>query len=316
MIPSPPNGPARSHSRRTKARRSSSEAKSRGVIAATKMSFFEPCAFRISATEAAYPQASGAEGVLPSRGAEQRGAGRAERRIGGKAHPLGVVSQRHPGPVEHVGGQGRDTEPVRIWRGVLALPAGHGEEEGDPPAAGHVVHDVRERHVLGLNGDAGLGRGDPDRRLDDRLPVGQLAGRRFVRTVPVTRIGPLPQQEASVSHQQEDDIHDDPAAMLNLRSDRGVAGSAHSDRLAARPNPNPYLGPCPAHIRLIRTAQEQARYLRRSVDRHVHKSGQAVDEAGKTIYGLWIRSRTVPGKAATGAVENRTAMWMTAAENS
>jgi hypothetical protein len=48
----------------------------------------------------------------------------------------------------------------------------------------------------------------------------------------------------------------------------------------------------------------------------VNKSGQAVDEAGKTIYGLWIRSRTVPGNTATGAVENRTAMWMTAAENS
>ena len=101
------------------------------------------------------------------------------------------------------------------------------------------MHDVRERYVLVLDGDAGLGRGDPDRRLDDRLPVGQLAGRGLVRTVPVTRIGPLPQQDASVPHQQEDDIHDDPAAMLNLRSNRGVAGSAHSDRLAARPKPTP-----------------------------------------------------------------------------
>jgi hypothetical protein len=30
-----------------------------------------------------------------------------------------------------------------------------------------------------------------------------------------------------------------------------------------------------------------------------------VDEAGKTIYGLWIRSRTAPCRRATGAVENR-----------
>ena len=106
------------------------------------------------------------------------------------------------------------------------------------------MHDVRERYVLGADGDAGLGRGDPDRRLDDRLPVGQLARRGFVRTVPVARVGSLPQQDASVPHQQEDDIHDDPAAMLNLCSHRGVAGSAHSDRLAARPKtPTPTWAP-------------------------------------------------------------------------
>ena len=48
-----------------------------------------------------------------------------------------------------------------------------GQEEGDAPAAGHVVHDVRERYVPRADGDPG-GR-DPDRGLDDRLPVGQLA---------------------------------------------------------------------------------------------------------------------------------------------
>src|SRR3989442_3265241 len=74
------------------------------------------------------------------------------------------------------------------------------------------------------------------------------------------------------------------------------------------PSPNPYLGPCPAHIGSIRTAQEQARYLRGSVDRHVDKAGQPVDEAGKTIYVLWIRSRTRLSRMATGTVENRAAM--------
>src|SRR6201989_186241 len=64
---------------------------------------------------------------------------------------------------------------------------------------------------------------------------GRSPVRGLVRTVPVTRIGPFPQQDASVPHQQEDDIHDDPAAMLNLRSNRGVAGPAHSDRFAAPP---------------------------------------------------------------------------------
>ena len=57
---------------------------------------------------------SGAEGVLPSRGTQQRGAGRAERRIGGKAHAIGVIPQRHPGPVEHVGGEVPDREPARV----------------------------------------------------------------------------------------------------------------------------------------------------------------------------------------------------------
>jgi len=82
------------------------------------------------------------------------------------------------------------------------------------------------------------------------------------------------------------------------------------------PKPNPYLGPCPAHFGSIRTAQEQARYLRGSVDRHVDKAGQPVDEAGKTIYVLWIRSRTRLSRVATGTVENRAAMWTRAAENS
>ena len=95
--------------------------------------------------------------------------------------------------------------------------------------------------------------------------------------------------------------------MLDLRSDRGVAGSAHNDRLAARPNPN--LSPFPAHFGFIRTAQEPARYLRGSVDRHVHKAGQPVDGTGKTIYVLWTRSQTRLSRRATEAVENRAAMW-------
>jgi hypothetical protein len=41
-----------------------------------------------------------------------------------------------------------------------------------------------------------------------------------------------------------------------------------------------------------------------------------VDEAGKTIYELWIRSQTSLGRAATRAVENRAAMWTGNAENS
>ena len=77
--------------------------------------------------------------------------------------------------------------------------------------------------------------------------------------------------------------------------------------------PNPYLSPCPARIGFVRLpdtpAQEQARYLRESVDRHVHKAGQPVDEAGKTISVLWMRSRTRLSRRATGAVENRVAMW-------
>jgi len=52
------------------------------------------------------------------------------------------------------------------------------------------------------------------------------------------------------------------------------------------------------------------------VDRHVHKAGQPVDEAGKTIYELWIRSQTRLNRAATGAVDIRAAMWMGNAENS
>ena len=119
--------------------------------------------------------------------------------------------------------------------------------------------------------------------------------------------------------------------MLNRPSDRGVAGSAHNDRLAARPTtPNPYLGPYPAHIgsygllplsyrscgRHVRTAQEEARYLRGSVDRHVHKAGCSVDEAGTTIYRLWTRRRTRLSRKAPEAVENAAAMWMGGGENS
>src|SRR5260370_32834700 len=104
-MPSPPNGPARSHRRRTNALRLACEVKSRGVIAATKMSFFEPCALRISAIRISVVHVlgpgvlrSGAEGVLPGSvgpggGTGQRGADRAERRVRGEAHPLGVVPQ-------------------------------------------------------------------------------------------------------------------------------------------------------------------------------------------------------------------------------
>src|ERR1700749_2391634 len=81
------------------------------------------------------------------------------------------------------------------------------------------------------------------RAMPASAAANRIAGRGLVRPVSVTRIGPLPQQDASVPHQQEDDIHDDPAAMLNLRSNRGVAGSAHSDRLAARPKPTPTWAP-------------------------------------------------------------------------
>src|ERR1035438_3237902 len=121
-MPSPPNGPFLSHRFRTKACRSASDAKSRGVMAATKMSFFEPCAFRISAISVRLlgpgyfgrTIGSGAEGVVAGGRwrAEERGrarAGRAERGIGGKPHPLGVVPQRHPGPVEHVRGDRKST---------------------------------------------------------------------------------------------------------------------------------------------------------------------------------------------------------------
>src|ERR1700678_3265430 len=52
---SPPSGPARSQRARTNARRSASDTKSAGVRAATKISFCEPWAFRISAmTRLAY----------------------------------------------------------------------------------------------------------------------------------------------------------------------------------------------------------------------------------------------------------------------
>jgi len=46
------------------------------------------------------------------------------------------------------------------------------------------------------------------------------------------------------------------------------------------------------------------------VDRHVHKAGQPVDEAGKTIYGLWIPIADGPVQGGNRAVENRAAMWM------
>lgn len=47
----------------------------------------------------------------------------------------------------------------------------------------------------------------------------------------------------------------------------------------------------------------------------MHKAGQPVDEAGKTIYELWTRSWTRLSRAVAGAVENRVAMWTRAAEN-
>ena len=34
----------------------------------------------------------------------------------GEAHPLGVVAQRYPGPVEHVRGEAADREPARYLR--------------------------------------------------------------------------------------------------------------------------------------------------------------------------------------------------------
>ena len=85
--------------------------------------------------------------------------------------------------------------------------------------------------------------------------------------------------------------------------------------------PNPYLGPCPAHSgflasRPMRIAQEEARYLRGSVDRHVHKAGCSVDEAGTTIYRLWTRRQTRLSRKAPEAVENAAAMWTGGGENS
>src|SRR3984893_74830 len=54
--------------------------------------------------------------------------------------------------------------------------------------------------------------------------------------------------------------------------------------MIASPRPTPSIpGPLPAHIAFIRTAQESARYLRRVVDRHVHKGGQPVDDGRETI---------------------------------
>jgi hypothetical protein len=42
-----------------------------------------------------------------------------------------------------------------------------------------------------------------------------------------------------------------------------------------------------------------------SVDRHVHKGGQPVDETGKKISPLWIRGRSRLSRQAKNAVENR-----------
>ena len=44
--------------------------------------------------------------------------------------------------------------------------------------------------------------------------------RRLVGAVAVTGVGPLPQQDAPVRAQQEDDVHDDPATWRYVGSDR------------------------------------------------------------------------------------------------
>src|SRR5260370_25569785 len=72
-----------------------------------------------------------------------------------------------------------------------------------------------------------------------------------------------------------------------------------------RPTPNRDLGPCPAHIGFIRTAQERARYLRQVVDRHVRKGGQPVDDGRETAGGLWTPAGPSLTRPATPAVEDR-----------
>src|SRR5580700_3632820 len=72
-----------------------------------------------------------------------------------------------------------------------------------------------------------------------------------------------------------------------------------------RPTPNRDLGPCPAHIGFIRTAQERARYLRQVVDRHVRKGGQPVEDGRETTCGLWTPAGPSLTRPATPAVENR-----------
>src|ERR1700733_10901525 len=74
---------------------------------------------------------------------------RAERRIGGKVHPVGVVPERYPDPVEHVRGQVPDREPAGVRGRGLASPAGYRQVEPDAPGAGGVVHAVGEGYVLG-----------------------------------------------------------------------------------------------------------------------------------------------------------------------
>jgi hypothetical protein len=136
-------------------------------------------------------------------------------------HAVGVVPQRHPGAVEHVRRQAAEGEPghaghpALVESRALAVPARHRQEEGDAPAAGHVVHDVGQRHVLGLDVEAGLVGGDPDRALHDRLPAGQLARGRLVGAVAVTGVGPLPQQDALLAHDQKDDVYHDPATLVD-----------------------------------------------------------------------------------------------------
>src|SRR5690348_5584341 len=92
----------------------------------------------------------------------------------------------------------------------------------------------------------------------------------------------------------------------------------------------PTWAPIPAHIgsyvllplsyrscrRHVRTTQEAARYLRGSVDCHVHKAGCPVDESGITIYQLWTRRQTRLSRKAPEAVENAAAMWTGGGENS
>src|SRR5437764_9771419 len=273
-MPSPPNGPFRSQRSRTNVTRSASDSQSLSVMAITKMSFLEPCAFSISIARQAYPG------------------------VGGEVHPLGVVPQGYPGAVEHVRGPVPQGEPANARPGAIALPSRHGQEERDAPAAGNVVHDMGERQVLRADGDPGLLRGHPDRGLDDRLPVHQLAGRRLVGPVAVAGVGAFSQHDVLVHCQQEDDVHYDPATLFNASVKHGTAGSAHSDRLAAvSPNKNPCLR---ISTDLIRTAQGRARYPRGLVDRHVYKAGEPVDECRVTAGILWTRPAAGPWQDANG----------------
>jgi hypothetical protein len=120
----------------------------------------------------------------------------------------------------------------------LTLPARRVQEERDAAAAADVVHHVRQRDLFGGNRDAVPG-GDANRRLDDRLALGQLARRRLVRAVAVPGVGALAEQDAPVASQQQVDIHHDPAACTRSGT------LTHCNRLC----PSPTLpGPLPCAL--------------------------------------------------------------------